>query len=619
MIRSKSEWRSITSTRAENYETSALAEHLSVHELQLLNTQLLHQMTHSTAPQAARPCAARLVGRARCSRHHAATTTAAASSPSPPASAGPRVVVLGGGFGGLTAALRLAALPWADGARACVTLVDRGDRFVFKPLLYELLTSELGEDEVAPPFAQLLEGTGVSFVRADVASVAPDAPLRAPRPAAAAHTALLDSNGGAGGGEEASVAGSVGGGTVYLRRIPRRLVPTAVAGATDGDSGEEDALEALPYDYLVVSLGCAPSASRVPGAAAHSLPLHSLPDARRAKAALDAADGVRRLRVAQAAASSAPFPVPPVRIAVVGGGLAGVELACSVSAPGRSVSLVVSDPSGPMPQKSRGTPFGDAAKTALEAAGVRVLAGRRAAEVVKGPNADPSLRTPTEAETSPPFTLRVVPSPSLLQSQPGGGGASSASAASSLAADESESETLPAELVFWAAGQVPEAPHALGPAWDLHSSGGKLEVDATLRARRHERVFALGDAALLDTTGGATSTDSSAAAPPPPATAQVALQQADFVAWNVWASALGRPALPFRYQPLGEMLALGVGLAAVATPIPGLTLSGSAAALLRRAVYAYRQPTPAQGLKVGAAFLWPAAAPAAAAATSMRR
>ena len=40
---------------------------------------------------------------------------------------------------------------------------------------------------------------------------------------------------------------------------------------------------------------------------------------------------------------------------------------------------------------------------------------------------------------------------------------------------------------------------------------------------------------------------------------QVALQQADYAAWNVWATINGRPLLPFKYQHLGELMSLGSG------------------------------------------------------------
>ena len=46
---------------------------------------------------------------------------------------------------------------------------------------------------------------------------------------------------------------------------------------------------------------------------------------------------------------------------------------------------------------------------------------------------------------------------------------------------------------------------------------------------------------------------------------QVALQQADYVAWNIWAKINGRPLLPFKYQHLGDLMSLGRG-GAYATP-----------------------------------------------------
>ena len=50
-----------------------------------------------------------------------------------------RVLILGGGFGGLYTALRLSQLPKKSGSLApIITLVDKRDKFVFTPLLYEL-------------------------------------------------------------------------------------------------------------------------------------------------------------------------------------------------------------------------------------------------------------------------------------------------------------------------------------------------------------------------------------------------------------------------------------------------------------------------------------------------
>ena len=71
----------------------------------------------------------------------------------PSSSSSPRRVgVLGGGFGGLYTALRLDSLEWAGETRPEITVVDRAEAFVFKPLLYELVNETLEPWEVAPTF-----------------------------------------------------------------------------------------------------------------------------------------------------------------------------------------------------------------------------------------------------------------------------------------------------------------------------------------------------------------------------------------------------------------------------------------------------------------------------------
>jgi NADH dehydrogenase len=60
-----------------------------------------------------------------------------------------RIVVVGGGFGGLFTALNL------EGA-AQITLVSDGDHFLFSPMLYEYLSGEVEEWQIAPKYAELL-------------------------------------------------------------------------------------------------------------------------------------------------------------------------------------------------------------------------------------------------------------------------------------------------------------------------------------------------------------------------------------------------------------------------------------------------------------------------------
>ena len=84
-----------------------------------------------------------------------------------------------------------------------------------------------------------------------------------------------------------------------------------------------------------------------------------------------------------------------------------------------------------------------------------------------------------------------------------------------------------------------------------------------------------------------------------PFTAQVAFQQSDYVAWNLWSAISGQPLLPFQYQHLGDMMSLGKFDATVALPVGGLTLGGAPASLLRKAAYVYRMPTLEQSLRLG--------------------
>jgi len=86
-----------------------------------------------------------------------------------------------------------------------------------------------------------------------------------------------------------------------------------------------------------------------------------------------------------------------------------------------------------------------------------------------------------------------------------------------------------------------------------------------------------------------------------PATAQVAFQQSDYVAWNIWATLTNRPLLPFQYQNLGEMMTLGVNNATL-TGL-GLNLQGPLASFFRSLVYLYRMPTLEHKLRVGVNWL----------------
>jgi len=84
------------------------------------------------------------------------------------ASATHRVVIVGAGFGGLACARKL-----VEHANIHVTLVDRNPYQLFAPLLYQVATGGLPEDDIAYPVRAAIPG--VDFVRGDVLKVNPEA------------------------------------------------------------------------------------------------------------------------------------------------------------------------------------------------------------------------------------------------------------------------------------------------------------------------------------------------------------------------------------------------------------------------------------------------------------
>ena len=62
----------------------------------------------------------------------------------------PRVVIVGGGFGGLYAARTLARAP------VSITLIDKGNYHLFRPLLYQVATGLPSADEISGPLRSIL-------------------------------------------------------------------------------------------------------------------------------------------------------------------------------------------------------------------------------------------------------------------------------------------------------------------------------------------------------------------------------------------------------------------------------------------------------------------------------
>jgi NADH dehydrogenase len=380
-----------------------------------------------------------------------------------------KICILGGGFGGLYTALRLSKLPWESTPKPEIILVDQSDRFVFSPLLYELLTRELQTWEIAPPYSELLQGTGIQFHQAAVSAI----------------------------------------------DINKQTVQLA-------DKSE------LNYDRLVLALGGETPLDLVPGAATHAYPFRTITDAYKLE---------ERLRILETTNKE------KIRVAIVGAGYSGVELACKladrIGEKGRFRLIERSDQIlQTSPEFNR-----EAAKKALDSKGVFI-----------------DLETKVAAIDQDSISLEY----------------------------KNQIDTIPVDLVIWTVGTKVSPVVKSLPV--KQNQQGKITTTPQLQVLEHPEIFALGDLAdSLDAEGKQV-----------PATAQVAFQQADYTAWNIWATITNRPLLPFRYQPLGEMMALGIDNATL-TGL-GVQLDGSFAYLARRLAYLYRLPTLNHQLKVG--FNW---------------
>lgn len=375
---------------------------------------------------------------------------------------------------------------------------------------------------------------------------------------------------------------------------------TADGGSEGGGTVVLDSGEALPYDWLVLALGAETNTFGIPGVKEHAIAFSTYEDAIRVNTKLESL----------AASPSSIYP----EVVVVGGGYAGVELAAAVAEKLRGcgrIQLVTTteDILDKSPQGQR-----DAARKALLDDGVSIVSQKAVSEIKVA-------KAGAEDESTSKKLVYVKDV-------------------------DGQIDILEADLVVWAAGQAP-VPRILKKKLDLPfpaDSTGATQTDSTLKVLRNRRVFALGDVSVSDRSSPTkenqqeevSTSNQSINGEKLPATAQVAFQQADYVAWNIWASINQRPLLRFSYQHLGDMMSLGATKGAVTLPIPvppplsaaanagplgellritgvkinttfagasdGVTLEGPLAALVRRAAYLYRQPTDRQRLSVAASW-----------------
>eukprot|EP00798_Chlamydomonas_sp_ICE-L_P017167 gene17167-23483_t len=494
-----------------------------------------------------------------------------------------KILIMGGGFGGLYTAVRLGGLFWSKGVKEPEKILIMGGGF--GGLYTAVRLGGLFWPKGKQPLITLVDQSSRFTFK----------PLLYD---------LLD-----GSATEEEVSPSL---DLLLASYPVRFVQSKVTGIVpemvlkDGGStqGGKVALAngaELEYDWLVVALGSQADSRGVPGVKEFALPFNSYEDAMRVK------------EVTEAISSNNNGGV----ITIAGAGYAGVELATSIAklVQGRArVQLLAPSAAGIL----QGSPEGqrESARTALAQLGVETILGTRVVGLKSASSeGDGGMKLPTSCIVD-------------------------------LQAPDGTSSSQESDLVLWTAGSSPvmkAAEKRKGFPLPISDSGSIL-TDATLRVASHSRIFALGDVSV---SGQGYANDASAPTPgqplpataqPLPATAQVAFQQADYVAWNLWAAMNGRPLLPFRYQHLGNMMSLGhsphgllldaasitfensplgslLSAAGIkfeeSDPDNGITLEGPVAVAVRRAAYLYRQPTNEQRFNVAASWLTQAASMAA--------
>jgi NADH:ubiquinone reductase (H+-translocating) len=111
----------------------------------------------------------------------------------------------------------------------------------------------------------------------------------------------------------------------------------------------------------------------------------------------------------------------------------------------------------------------------------------------------------------------------------------------------STGERIPARTVCWTAGVKP--PAVVGRL-GLPLVRGRIDVDATLRVKGHDNVWAIGDAAAVPDPA-------KRRRQPTPPTAQHAIRQGRRAAENVSAALTGGTPKPFRYRTLGVFVDMG--------------------------------------------------------------
>lgn len=277
-----------------------------------------------------------------------------------------------------------------------------------------------------------------------------------------------------------------------------------IAPMHDEDGSELLARHRIRYDYLVLAVGSVTNDFGIPGVAEHCMFLDDRESADRFRNRL--LNHCLRVSRAMSASDGAD---EHVRVAIVGGGATGVELAAELynaAAALRFYGLEVFD-------ESR-------LEITLVEAGPRILPAlpEKLADAAR----DELMKLGVEVCTD----VKVVEArPHQILTAAG--------------------RTIEADLLVWAAGV--KAPHSLASLGLETNRSGQLVVRDTLQTTLDERIFAIGDCSSFTPAG---------AERPVPPRAQAAHQMASMVFANLNRMMAGKALRPFTYHDHGSLVSL---------------------------------------------------------------
>ena len=369
---------------------------------------------------------------------------------------GHRIVIVGGGAGGLELATRLGDTLGKRG-KAQITLIDRKRTHIWKPKLHEIAAGSMDMSEHELPYLAQAHWHHFRF----------------------------------------RIGEMVG--------LDRQNKLVQLAPFIDDEGHEVTPARSFGYDTLIIAVGSQSNDFGTPGVREHALKLETPADARRFHVRLVNA-------CVRAHAQQAPLRPEQLKVAIIGAGATGVELAAELHHTAREVVAYGLD---------RVDADKDIRISLLEAA-PRVL-----------PALPERLSAATEALLGK-LGVQVHTGAKVAEVLPDG-------------VKLADGRMLPAELVVWAAGV--KAPEFLSRLDGLEANRiNQLAVRPTLQTTLDDDIFALGDCAACPWPEG------SGFVPP---RAQAAHQQASHMLGQIRRRLAGKPLTDYRYRDFGSLVSLG--------------------------------------------------------------